>query len=124
MTCVYTTMPYYSSGVPLAAYLAPSLIGAFLLIIFLPLAFLYWRRVIDDVANYKQIWHKRRYLPATINLATVHVGHSSNVSPQDCAHACATSPEVSHCMRRTSLSKEHMISMIGAQACLPRLFPA
>ena len=59
MTCVLDAS---TAGVPLAVYLAPSVLGALLVCIVLPLAFVYWRRLAGDVANYKQIWHKRRYL--------------------------------------------------------------
>ena len=58
MTCNFVAQ---IPSVPLAVYLAPSLIGAVLLCIALPLAFIYWRRLASDVANYKQMWHKRRY---------------------------------------------------------------
>ena len=57
LTCVFTAS---QPGLPLAVYLAPSLIGALLLCIAIPLAFVYWRRLAADLASYKQMWHKRR----------------------------------------------------------------
>ncbi len=67
MTCVANTVTDIT--VPLAVYLAPSIIGFLLLVVALPLSFLYWRRLATDVANYKQMWHKRRW-PICIALLT------------------------------------------------------
>lgn len=50
--------------VPLVSFIVPSVVGGLLLAIALPLAFIYWRRLAGDLATYKQIWHKRRYLSA------------------------------------------------------------
>ena len=60
MTCV----PARSRGddVPLASFLVPSVFGGLLLFFAITLAFIYWRRLAGDLASYKQIWHKRRYL--------------------------------------------------------------
>ncbi len=59
MTCV--SSKYQQQAVPLAAYLAPTLIGSVAILAVILVAFLYWRRLAGDVANYKQLWHKRRY---------------------------------------------------------------
>lgn len=58
MTCDAATVT--TPTLPLAVYLAPSIVGFVLLAVILPLAFFYWRKMAGDVANYKQIWHKRR----------------------------------------------------------------
>ena len=60
MTCVSSSSQQQSS-VPLAVYLAPTLIGGVAILAIALLAFLYWRRLAGDVASYKQLWHKRRY---------------------------------------------------------------
>ncbi len=59
MTCV--SSKYLQQTVPLAVYLAPTLIGSLAILAVILVAFLYWRRLAGDVANYKQLWHKRRY---------------------------------------------------------------
>lgn len=59
MTCIFKDPPNDSH---LAAYLVPSVVGALLLCLAVPLAFIYWRRLAGDLATYKQIWHKRRYV--------------------------------------------------------------
>ncbi len=59
MTCVSSSNQ--QQAVPLAVYLAPTLIGGVGILAIALLAFLYWRRLAGDVANYKQLWHKRRY---------------------------------------------------------------
>ena len=59
MTCV--SSKYVQQAVPLAVYLAPTLIGSVAFLAVILVAFLYWRRLAGDVANYKQLWHKRRY---------------------------------------------------------------
>ena len=52
---------YVQQAVPLAVYLAPTLVGGVAFLAVILVAFLYWRRLAGDVANYKQLWHKRRY---------------------------------------------------------------
>ena len=61
MQCILSQMPNH---VPLASFIVPSVVGGLLLAIAVPLAFIYWRRLAGDLATYKQIWHKRRYLSA------------------------------------------------------------
>ena len=59
--------------VPLASFIVPSVVGGLLLALALPLAFIYWRRLAGDLATYKQIWHKRRYLPAWFLIGILHL---------------------------------------------------
>lgn len=60
MTCISSQLS--PDRVPLVGLIVPSVVGGLLLAIAVPLAFIYWRRLAGDLANYKQIWHKRRYL--------------------------------------------------------------
>lgn len=63
MTCVLDgAIP----ALPIAIYVVPSVIGAVMLCMVLLLGFVYWRRLASDVANYKQMWHKRRYVIAVV----------------------------------------------------------
>ena len=58
MTCVLDTQGQQT--LPVALYVAPSVVGFLLLFVVVPLAFLYWRRLAGDLATYKQTWNKRR----------------------------------------------------------------
>ena len=62
MTC--TSSQIRPDHVPLASFLVPAVVGGLLLVLAVPLGFIYWRRLAGDLATYKQIWHKRRYLSA------------------------------------------------------------
>ncbi|DBA91536.1 TPA: hypothetical protein ACH3X1_003159 [Trebouxia sp. C0004] len=64
MTCV--SSEFLQQAVPLAVYLAPTLIGSLAALAVILVAFLYWRRLAGDVASYKQLWHKRRQPPGTL----------------------------------------------------------
>ena len=71
MTCISSQM---SPGhVPLASFIVPSVVGGLLLAFAIPLAFIYWRRLAGDLATYKQIWHKRRYLSGWRLAGSLHL---------------------------------------------------
>ena len=59
--------------VPLASFLVPAVVGGLLLVLAVPLAFIYWRRLAGDLATYKQIWHKRRFLSACFLAGIFHL---------------------------------------------------
>lgn len=60
MTCVDTTQDFENNPLNLVPILGPVLAFGVLLLIGLVVALLYWRKLIADVANYKQTWTKRR----------------------------------------------------------------
>ena len=60
MTCVDTTLEGAAPQFNLAVVLGPVLAFGVLVIIGLVIALLYWRKLIADVATYKQTWNKRR----------------------------------------------------------------
>ena len=62
MTCVASKVDP-QNGAPLAAILPPSIIGFLGLVFLVIFGLLYWRKMIADVATYKQNWHKRRFAP-------------------------------------------------------------
>lgn len=82
MTCILKAQSLHDS-VSLAAYLVPGVVGALLLSLALPLVFIYWRRLAGDLATYKQIWHKRRYLRHASSL-----WHSRPGSAHSCFLLC------------------------------------
>lgn len=75
MTCVASAQTFYDQGTNLAAILGPVLGGFFLVVVAMIIALLYWRKLIADLATYKQNWNKRRsdnqdYVSAFTNLVT------------------------------------------------------